>query len=148
LLRIDLEKNPHIRDLMSPEDQARFQPGVHPPQPEQDSHPLSETDASELKEQRHFANWLLLKGLMPPAIWHKTNKRSTGTVGTPDFVVPLNGLVLFMEFKRPGLGLSPDQEVYRLSLEKQRITLFICYSSGEAIERCKVTDPLLREEPI
>lgn len=41
----------------------------------------------EVTEQSKFAKWLTDEQLLPPAVWHRTNKASTATVGCPDLIV-------------------------------------------------------------
>lgn len=93
------------------------------------THPL------EKKEQGQFANWTLER--YPARIWHSTHRSSTATPGTPDFVVPVNGYTLYIEFKRPGFKLSPDQEAYRANLEKEKIHLHVVYSAQQAMDLVK-----------
>jgi hypothetical protein len=125
--------------LMGPEDQRNYGPGIHP---EDDSHPPSKTDRLEREEQRQFANWLMLKGLFKATVWHKTNARTGSTLGTPDFIVPVNCSTLFIEFKRAGYGLSKDQEEFKAGLEEQGKRLYVVYSALEAIELTRYFMPL------
>jgi hypothetical protein len=134
-MRVRLENHPHLLRLMSASDQAKYGPGLHPVD---DPHPPPKTDKAEREEQKHFANWLLLNNLMPPAIWHATHKPTKATLGTPDFVVPVNRLTLFIEFKRDYTCLlSPDQKAFGAALETQGHTLYVCYSAEEAIQLVK-----------
>src|SRR5262245_4591399 len=103
---------------MSPEDQAIYnpsEPGVHPPYAE-DHHLPVKTHKRERDEQRQFANWCLLHHY--PFVWHSTYKRSTATVGCPDFIVGVNKTTLWIEFKRAGEDLTPDQEAFRRRLHE------------------------------
>lgn len=129
---------PEMIRLMGPEDQRTYGPGIHP---EDDSHPQSKTDQLERKEQASFANWLLLKNLKA-RVWHKTNASSTATPGCPDFIVPVNGTTLWIEFKRPGFWLSDVQEEFKAALEEQGVRYYICYSALEAIELTRYFLPL------
>jgi hypothetical protein len=144
-LKIDLKEHPHIGRLMSPEDQKRYgfvDPGVHPPY-ETDHHAPVKTGKLEREEQGHFWNWLCLNGYAAGTIWHRTDKRSTGTLGTPDFVVPTWSGVLYIEFKMPGTTLSGAQKEFRAGLEAKGHTLYVCYSSDEAIALVKQKDQLI-----
>jgi hypothetical protein len=132
--------SPHLIKLMDPADQAFYQPGVHPKY-ENDHHPPVKTDKLEREEQRQFANYCLLHGYS--MIWHSTHKRSTGTVGAPDFSIWVNRKSLCIEFKRPGCNLSPDQEAWRATHEGQGCVYYVVYSALEAIQLCVEADRLI-----
>jgi hypothetical protein len=132
--------SPHLIKLMDPADQAFYQPGVHPKY-EDDHHPPPKTDKLEREEQRQFANYCLLHGYS--MIWHSTHKRSTGTVGAPDFSIWVNRKSLCIEFKRPGCNLSPDQEAWRATHEGQGCVYYVVYSALEAIQLCTEADRLI-----
>lgn len=93
----------------------------------------------EKEEQAHFANWCWLNGY-DGRIWHKTNQASTATPGTPDFIVPVDGTTLYIEFKRPGYQLSEDQVRFAGALERQNILLHVVYSADQAIKLVKSYD--------
>ena len=118
---------------MSPEDQALYggAPGVHV-RYQEDHHPPPKNDKLERYEQGQFASWCLLHNY--PFCWHSTAHRSKATPGTPDFIVGISGQTLWIEFKRPGFGLSQDQEKFKARLEGQGIVYFLVYSHQEAIE--------------
>jgi hypothetical protein len=107
-----------------------------------DNHPQPKTDKAERDEQKQFANYCLLNGY--PFVWHGTHKRSTGTVGCPDFIVGINGSVVYIEFKRDyTCKLSSDQEDFGHKLEAQGLRLYVVYSSLEAIELLKYFDRII-----
>jgi hypothetical protein len=135
-----LEFAQHLVHLMTPEDQRTYGAGIHPPFA-QDHHPAPKTDKLEREEQRQYANWLLLHGLKS-FVWHKTNVPSTASLGTPDFVVPVGGVTLWIEFKRAGYGLSADQESFKAGLEEQGLRLYIVHTALEAIELTRYFMPL------
>jgi hypothetical protein len=138
---IRIEFSPHLIPLMdNPTDRAFFSPGIHPKY-EEDHHPPPKTDKHEKEEQRSFMNYCLLHGY--PAVWHAMHKPSTATPGTPDFVVPVNRKVLFIEFKNVGASLSKIQEEYRAKLEAQGHVLYVVHSHAEAIQLCKEADRLI-----
>jgi hypothetical protein len=138
---ISIKFSPHLLPLMdNPADRAFFEPGVHPKY-EEDHHPPPKTDKLEREEQRSFANYCLLHGYS--MIWHGTHKRSTGTEGSPDFAIWVNGKSLCIEFKRPGATLSPDQEEWRAKHEGQGCVYYVVYSHAEAIQLCKEADRLI-----
>lgn len=85
-----------VAHLMNPEDAARYAAAQEPaPAAAVELDPRSyRTGNTEAWEQRQFAAWLKEKQLLPPAVWHSVSKRSTGTVGCPDFIVPVAGSVL------------------------------------------------------
>jgi hypothetical protein len=121
-------------DLMSPEDQRLFRPAVHQDDltaPPYQPPPRSQVDLERV-QQREFASWLTLEGY--PFCWHRTDKKSTGTLGCPDFAVGVCGITMWIEFKRPGYRLSPDQEKFKEKLERQKIDYHLVYSADEAIK--------------
>lgn len=133
-----------IKKLMSEEDKAYFgfqDPGVHPPYA-QDHHAPPKTSRLEREEQRQFANWLLLNNYTA-FVWHRTDKPTGATRGTPDFIVPVLCDVLFIEFKLPGAELSQAQQEFRAGLEAKGQELYVCYSAGEAIALVKQKDRLI-----
>jgi VRR-NUC domain len=143
-VRINLKEHPHIAKLMSAEDQKRFgfvDPGIHPPYAE-DHHAPVQTGRLEREEQRQFANWLLLNGYKA-RVWHATHKATTANPGVCDFIVPIWGGTLWIEFKLPGAKLSEAQEEFRAGLEAKGHQLYVCYSAGEAIALVKQKDQLL-----
>jgi hypothetical protein len=144
-VRIDPKEHPHIVKLMSKEDQEALgfvDPGIHPPYA-QDHHAPVQTGRLERKEQRDFANWLILNKYYDGTVWHRTDKPTGARRGTPDFIVPIWGGVLYIEFKLPGEDLSKDQKEFRACIEAKGHTLYICYSSGEAIALVKQKDQLV-----
>ena len=136
-----MRPEPHLKRLMSEEDQKRYfpspgesfaTPGVHPPD---EAVPPFKTDKSEKKEQASFANHCLLRGY--PYCWHGTHKRSTGTEGTPDFWVGVNGTGVWIEFKRDHTApFSPNQIEFSQKCERQKIPWYVVYSHAEAIAIC------------
>jgi len=105
---------------------AFVNPGVHP-----DGELIhKKPDVPEIAEQREFAKWCADMGYRP--VWHKTNKRSTANVGTPDFIVAARGTTFWIEFKRPGEPLSPDQGAFKKQLEANGVQMFVVYSAIEA----------------
>ena len=135
---------PQLLRLMSPEDQVRY---IQQPGDLSDLPPIEEHEPKipprERDEQRTFARWLRKHGLGDSAIWHSTAHRLKGTRGTPDFVVPVGGVTLFIEFKLPGNVLSADQELFRASLDKQRHQLHVVRNAQEAFA---LVEPLLLTE--
>lgn len=125
---------PEIIAGMSPENQAKYGPGIHPDY-ETDPHPPPKTDVLERDEQRSFASWCMLNQL--PVVWHSTAHRSKASLGCPDFVLGVKGTTLWIEFKRTDGKLSIVQEDFRDRLTAQGITLYVCYTAMEAIELCK-----------
>jgi hypothetical protein len=122
---------------MSPEDQARYghpiqpkdafaDPGIHPAGELQHKKP----DVPEIAEQREFAKWCATQNYR--AVWHRTHKRSTANRGCPDFIVGAKGSTFWIEFKRPGEELAPDQSVFKTQLANNGITMYVCYSCAEA----------------
>ena len=137
-----------IASLMSPTDQEYFgfvNPGLHP-KFEDDPHPPLKTSTTERKEQGEFWNWLCLNGYADAVVWHRTDRSTGATRGTPDFIVPLEWgreRVLYIEFKLPGNWLSKEQEKFRETLENKGHTLYVCFSAHEAIALVKQKDRLV-----
>jgi VRR-NUC domain-containing protein len=136
---------PQIARLMSKEDQEFYGfavPGVHT---KDEAHPPVKTGTTERREQGEFWNWLCLNGYDSATIWHRTDKATGATRGTPDFIVPIWGpeRVLYIEFKLAGSWLSEAQEAFREGLENKGHTLYVCFSAGEAIALVKQKDRLL-----
>jgi hypothetical protein len=116
---------------MKPEDQKKYGGLESRPSFEDDPHPPPVTDALEREEQRQFANWCLLHSYA--CVWHSTRARSRASLGCPDFIVGVNGVTLWIEFKRAPNKLSEDQRKFREIMEGQGITYHLVYSCGEAI---------------
>lgn len=157
----DLKSNPHLIRLMSPEDQERYGHMVEmvdyfaqkkaieqfiAPDPRLNTHPPVKRASPEKTEQKSFANHLTNlneKGAKIVWVWHKMNKRSRATPGTPDFFVGINGHAMWIEFKKDySCELSPPQETFRLYCQAQRIEWHIVYSAFEAIKLVEDADSL------
>jgi VRR-NUC domain-containing protein len=129
---------PELLARMKPEDSAFYSPGVHP-QWSEDTHPPPKNDIPENVLQRQFANWCLDKGYRH--VWHGTHKRSTANRGCPDFIIAAKGTTFWIEFKRPGEDLSPDQSVFKKELEKNGVIMYVVYSAFEAIALIEKYEP-------
>jgi hypothetical protein len=90
----------HMQSCITPADRERL--GITKPK-----------QPREVTEQSQFAKWLTDEQLLPPAVWHKTNKASTATLGCPDFIVAVRGHHLWFEFKRYDGELSPVQRFFQ-----------------------------------
>src|SRR5260370_42598395 len=113
------ELPPNIKRWMSPEDQNRYGHFVHP---RNEVVPPPKTDKLERDEQRQFANWCHLNSY--PVVWHATNARTKSTPGTPDFILAVNRVTLWLEFKRDySCQLSTDQEEFARLLKAQGVHL-------------------------
>lgn len=121
---------PEIIAGMNPEDQLRYGHEVRPSF-EDDPHPPPVTDKLEREEQRQFANWCLLHKYA--CVWHSTAHRSKASLGCPDFIIGLNSVTLWIEFKRAPNKLTEDQGKFKEILEAQGIPYHLVYSAGEAI---------------
>jgi hypothetical protein len=121
----------HIARLIDPAVRAELGPAVQLP---------SETGQgarrrSELAEQRQFAAWLKLQGDRLEYFWQRTNKRATGKIGTPDFIVALaGGKTLWLEMKSPGNYPTTEQAETLRKLAQLGHQARICHSAAEAIE--------------
>jgi hypothetical protein len=101
------------------------------PTPEPERAP-NRTSRFERQHQGVFANHCLRKGYA--YTWHRTDKPSTASPGTPDFIVGAHGKTHWIEFKLPGEKLSADQEDFATRLKSQAIVLQVVYSDEEAIK--------------
>jgi hypothetical protein len=118
--------------LMGPEDRARYSPaGLPAPAPVTPPPAKNRTTRAERIHQGTFANHCLRKGYA--FTWHRTDKPSTASPGTPDFIVGVRARTFWIEFKLPGEKLSPDQADFRNRLAAQGIALEVVYSDAEAI---------------
>jgi hypothetical protein len=120
---------PEILRCMSPEDQKKYGPGIHPDYKD-DPHPPVNTGVTEAKIQHDFAAICKDKGWRP--VWHRMHKRSTANRGCPDFIVGAYGQSWWIEFKKPGEDLSPDQKVFSMQLAQNGIQMYTCFSWREA----------------
>lgn len=122
-----------MKDLMSDSDRTELF-GVSgsstPPvtRPRRDSQ-------SELEKQMHIdlENWLSLHELFK--VHCRMDMATTTERGIPDFVIGIEGLLVAIEFKRPGNGLTSFQEEHRRKcIGASKCQYHVCYSSKEAIE--------------
>lgn len=111
----------HQRAMIDPKDQKHL-------------HKELRVEYNESVEQSKFAGWLKDEQLLPPAIWHRTDKRSTATVGCPDFIVPICGQTLYIEFKKPGAELAPPQELFKRRLQEQGHVMWITLFAEDAVK--------------
>lgn len=128
----------HYFPLMSAEVRAFYgKQESTAPDPKEEIHPEAKRGSAEGKEQGEFASWLAFQkaeGKHLVVVWHGMHKRSTATRGTPDFIVGVGGVVLFIEFKRDyGCTLTDAQEEFRLACEEQQLNFHVVYSAGAAI---------------
>jgi hypothetical protein len=122
---------PEILRCMSPQDQATYGPGIHPDYAD-DPHPPVKTDEPEKKIQHDFAAVCIELGWS--MVWHGMHKRSTANRGCPDFIVGAYAQSFWIEFKKPGEDLSPDQKLFRSQLADNGITMYTCFSWREAVD--------------
>lgn len=127
-----------MRRLMSPADQARFSSpealSTSPPEKKKSRKRVAGVSESERAEQSKFWRHLKDQGVEMSTVWHRLDKRTGSTPGTPDFMVPLSGgRTLWMEFKLPGNTLSEDQEKFRDGLVIRAHMFHIVFSGAEAI---------------
>jgi hypothetical protein len=139
------ELTPALISRMNIEDQRRYAQaiGLVTHQDDLTAHKEQPKGADSLEriQQREFASWLSLGDY--PYCWHATHKKSTGSLGCPDFVVGVAGVTLWVEFKRPGFTLSKDQERFRAKLEQQGIFLHIVYTGLQAIDLVKAYEVII-----
>jgi hypothetical protein len=110
---------------MSPADQAFFREGVMVDL-------VIPSEELEKDAQANFAIACKERGWRP--VWHGMHKRSTANRGCPDFIVGARGTTFWIEFKRPGEKLAPDQRVFEMQLAQNGITMFTVYSAQQAVD--------------
>lgn len=107
------------------------------PDPQSDPHPQAKRGTKESWEQEEFKKWVAFEkasGRRIVIVHHGMHKRSTATLGCPDFYIGINGFSLWFEFKRDyTCHLSKEQEEFRLDCEANNIYFFVVYSGQEAI---------------
>jgi hypothetical protein len=89
-------------------------------------------DTTEIVEQRNFA--LECKNRGWRTVWHATHKRSTANRGCPDFIVGVRGETFWIEFKRSGEDLRPDQAAFKKELAQNGIIMYVVYNAAQAVE--------------
>jgi hypothetical protein len=89
----------------------------------------------ERSEQRIFARELVRRDL--PFSWHRTDKPTGATAGTPDFIVGVGKVTLWIEFKTAAGVFSNAQIQFARRLGAQGIQLHVCRSATEAIALLK-----------
>jgi hypothetical protein len=89
----------------------------------------------ELAEQRIFLSELQRREL--PFYYHRSDTATGATLGCPDFIVGVNAVTLWIEFKSPGGRLSEHQERFGNMLATQHIRHHIVFSAEEAITLLK-----------
>lgn len=87
-------------------------------------------DEEELQNQ--IAQYLRLKEL--PFFRQRMDKRTTGTVGWPDFSYVFQGKACFMECKMPGNDLTEEQRQVQFELVAAGAHYRIVYSLAEAVQ--------------
>lgn len=87
----------------------------------------------EREEQRVFSREL--NRLELPFYWHRTDKPTGANAGVPDFIIGVNGVTLWVEFKAEGSGrMRPEQAHFQELLARQKIKYHLVFSAAEAIE--------------
>jgi hypothetical protein len=113
---------------MSPEDRQAIR------QPSAEEAQAACRKRSEKEEHRIFSRWLYLHRKELVARYDRMDKRTSGTVGWPDYTVCHHGRTLFLEFKVLGGRLSPEQEALIERLTEQDFMAAIPSSAAEAIK--------------
>ena len=85
----------------------------------------------EAVEQANFAVSCKSRGWR--AVWHRTDKRSTANRGCPDFIVAAKGTTFWIEFKREGEELRPDQAAFKKELAQNGIVMHVVNSASQAV---------------
>lgn len=96
-----------------------------------------ELDEDERKLQEHIAQYLRMRKI--PFFRQRMDKRTTGTLGWPDFsfVLP-GGKACFFECKVAGRKLTEEQEQVRQRLVAAGANYSIIYDLAQAIAAVKV----------
>lgn len=90
---------------------------------------------SEKAEHKIFSDWCRLNDV--PCRTDRMDRRVTGSVGWPDFLVVYGGRVLPLEFKIYGNKLSEDQKEVHAQLARTGTDVVIAYSADEGIRRVR-----------
>jgi hypothetical protein len=90
---------------------------------------------SEKAEHRTYLAWCGLNDI--PCREDRMDKRVTGTVGWPDFIVIYGGRALLLEFKIYGNKLSDNQKAVHAQLARTATDVLVCYSADEAIRKTR-----------
>lgn len=109
---------------------AFFPPHVGRPEPEQVNH------ENEKQLQEQIANWLRLHDT-----WFTRNRmdrKTTNSVGTPDFLCAIKGIPVAIECKMVGNPLSPEQEQVRLQMQANGWQYWTVYRLEEVINGIKL----------
>lgn len=115
-----------ILSKVSPEDRkAMGKAGLTKADCEQKAHARNERDL-----QRLIVNYLQLKGI--EALWHRTDKRSTATVGWPDLTFAAKGFPVAWEIKFEKGKLSEEQELMAVKLKRNGWRFAVIRSLEEA----------------
>lgn len=122
----------HILDKMSPEDRKAF--GQMTAQEANEAYIAK----SEREEQRTFYSWLLLHEGAGKLTFYttRTDRKTTGRPGWPDFQVLYCGGSLFFEFKVKGGRFSQDQVEMIDRLTAVGHLVVIPETAHQAIEIC------------
>jgi hypothetical protein len=89
-------------------------------------------DTAEVIEQKNFAKACSERGWR--AVWHSTHKPSTANRGTPDFIVAARSTTFWIEFKKNGEELRPDQAAFRKQLLINGVQMHVVHSAQEAVD--------------
>ncbi len=118
----------HIRRLMPKEDRREMGKAAST-MPE-----IAEEQGRKLEKkiQEEICQYLNLYGIT--YFRQRMDRKTTGTVGWPDFSFVINGQACFMEVKRPGGKPDPDQERVLAALSKAGAHIAVVTSLLEAIE--------------
>lgn len=117
----------HFLEKIDPKDRPKGKAGMTA------AEALAKAEAkSERDIQNQIANWLLLHG-----VWFTRsamNKRTTNTLGTPDFLLAVNGRAIGLEVKFGAGKLRPEQENAITEMGKNGWCVAVVRSLPEAIE--------------
>jgi hypothetical protein len=89
----------------------------------------------EKKLQEEIAGYLRMRGVTFG--YSRMDKRTSYTVGWPDFTLVINGRACFLEVKRPGKKPTEEQEKIMDGLLAAGASVRVVHSLAEAIEAFK-----------
>lgn len=100
--------------------------------------PKSPSKGAELERELHEAIAAYCKSQMWLAFHSRMDRKSTSTIGTPDFVILMsNGKTLFIEAKAKSGKLSTEQLGVKLWAQKLGHTIHTVYNMEQFLEATK-----------
>lgn len=76
----------------------------------------------------------LLRSSLIVFFWQRMDRRTTGVVGTPDYLFAVNGHACAFEVKMPGQKLTPEQTALHIGMRANGWRVWIIYNEREAVD--------------